>query len=225
MKRESFPLSWPDGFSRTKADARTRSRFGYKSSGQVPFDGAYRFLMDELARLGAANSVVTSDLPTRRDGVPYSPGHRVSDPGVAIWFLLPDDNGTLRERTFACDRWLTHAENMYAIAMSIEAMRGLERWGMADVVQRTFAGFNALPSGDGSEGAQPQPAPPKKRSWREVLGEAGPWPELDADELLVLAKGRHRKLVQLHHPDRGGDVARAAELNVALADAHRELTS
>lgn len=41
--------------------------------------------------------------------------------------------------------------------------------------------------------------------------------------LLVLAKTRHRKLIQLHHPDAGGAHDVAADLNAALAEAEREL--
>lgn len=216
MARSPFPLQWPDGFARTTASDRIRSRFGHRSSGQVSLSNARDTLLTELDRLGAANYVITSDLPVRNDGLPYADG-RSKDPGIAAWFILDD-----QERVFACDRWLSHAENMMAIAKSIEAMRGLDRWGMADVVKRVIGGFNALPPG--SDDDVHVPPSPKKRPWREVLGEGcGPWPELDNDELLVLARSRHRKLIKFNHPDAGGDVAIAAELNVALAEAEQEL--
>lgn len=212
MARSPFPLQWPDGFKRTPADQRMRSRFGFKSSGQVSLGFARDTLLSELDRLGAANYVITSDLPVRNDGLPYADG-RSKDPGIAAWFILDD-----AERVFACDRWLSHAENMMAIAKSIEAMRGLDRWGMADVVERVIGGFNALPPG-GDESA---PHAPRRRPWREVLG--GTWPgELDNAELLVIARARHRSQIKLHHPDAGGDVAIAAELNAALAEAEQEL--
>jgi hypothetical protein len=38
--REPFPLQWPEGWKRTRADNRMRSRFGFRSSGQVPFGAA-----------------------------------------------------------------------------------------------------------------------------------------------------------------------------------------
>lgn len=217
-KRDPFPLQWPDGFARTRSDARLRSRFGVR--GQVSFSAARQDLLLELGRLGAANVVLTTDLPVRHDGLPYASGSRApADPGVAVWFVLADARGNNQERVFACDRWLSHAENMQAIAKSIEAMRGLDRWGMADVVERVMGGFSALPPGDGSEHIPA--AALRKRSWREVLG--GEWPALDPFELLVLAKSRHRRLIQDHHPDRGGSADLAAELNVALAEAEQEL--
>lgn len=114
---------------------------------------------------------------------------------------------------FACDRWLSHAENMLAIAKSVEAMRGLDRWGMADVVERVMGGFSALPAGDGSEYvSQPQP---KKRPWREVLG--GEWPQLDAFETLVLAKSRHQRSIESLEFVRKRVAAFAADLEAELA--------
>src|SRR5690348_12280774 len=120
-KREPFPLQWPDGWKRWPPDDRRRSKFGFKSSGQVSLSNALFFLRAELDRLGTANAVITSDLPTRNDGLPYADG-RATDPGIAVWFMLPDERGNMQERVFACDKWRSPAENMQAIAMSIEAM-------------------------------------------------------------------------------------------------------
>lgn len=216
MKRSPYPLQWPANAPRTKSGDRQRSTFGGKNKGEVsPYEAA-KELLEEVRRLGGSHAVVTSLLPTRHDGLPYADGRRGDDPGIALWFVHRG-----HERVFACDKWRTHGENMRAIALSIEAMRGLDRWGVAGAVEKAFAGFAALPAGNGDEDVPPAP---KKRPWREVLGETfAPWPELDNDELLVLAKGRHRKLIALHHPDKGGDVAIAAEINAALAEAEQEL--
>lgn len=215
--RSPFPLQWPESFKRTPVDERTKARFF-----GVGFARARDEALLELGRLGAINVVLTSDLPLRNDGLPYANG-RADDPGIAIWFGLPDKGGTIRERVFACDRWLSPAENIRAIAKSVEAMRGLDRWGMADVVERAMGGFAALPPGSGQEYVPPAPTP-KSKPWREVL--EGSWPtSLDADEALVLAKARHRKLITIHHPDKGGDPAKAAEINAALAAAEKELVT
>lgn len=216
--REPFPLQWPEGEPRREPGRRSRSRFGVR--GQVSFSEALIELRSELSRLGAANAVITTDLPVRRDGIPYAATGRVSDPGVAVWFMLPDDRGVASERVLACDRWLTHAENMRALALTIEAMRGLDRWGVAGAVSRVFAGFTALPPGTGDEVL----STPRAKPWREVLG---PWPAsydaLPDEAALALARVHHRKLITEHHPDRGGDPARAAEINAALDEAEREL--
>lgn len=199
-RRKPYPLQWPDGWKRTAPVDRRRSPFGDRRNPLSAF-GTARELLEELDRLGAAIAVITSFLPTRDDGLPYSDG-RSEDPAIAVWFVL---DGT--ERVFACDRWFTAAENMRAITKSITAMRGLERWGMTDIIGRAFAGFAALPAG-----------PP---SWRVIFGVEGM--EIPADDLLVVVKARHRKLIAVAHPDHGGSLERATALNEALQDAERDL--
>jgi hypothetical protein len=217
MKRDPFPLQWPDGWKRTKSAFRLRSKFGFRNSGQVSFSNARGDLLAELDRLGAANVVITSDLPTRNDGLPYANG-RSDDPGIAVWFVLDR-----KERVFACDKWRTHAENMQAIALSIEAMRGLERWGAGDVITRAFAGFAALPPGGESFVADSPPAT-VVRKWQEVF-EVGALVDVVAPaDLLAIVKARHRDKIKQHHPDLGGDAQIAIELNAALAEAESELS-
>ena len=47
---------------------------------------------------------------------------------------------------FACDKWRDVYDNIYAIGKTIEALRGIERWGTGDMVEQAFTGFVALPS-------------------------------------------------------------------------------
>lgn len=222
--REPFPLQWPERFTRTPDDRRMRSKFGHKQTGQVALGYARDELLRELDRLGAANYVITSDLPVRSDGLPYASG-RATDPGVAAWFVLADGNGNPHERVFACDRWLSHAENMLAIAKSVEAIRGLDRWGMSDVVERVVGGFTALPAGSGDEYIPPAP-PQKARPWREVFNVPGVFADhMKPPELLAFVKLRHREAIKAAHPDKeGGSHELAAELNAALAAAEQELS-
>jgi len=211
MARNPYPLQWPKGTPRTKVDDRRRSQFGAgMSKGRVsPYEAA-KSLLEELGRLHAINAVITSVLPTRHDGLPYSDGNP-SDPGIAVWFTL----GGI-ERVFACDCWLTPGENMRALEHTINAMRGVARWGVASAEERIFSGFAALPPG--SSGTVPAGPPP----WREVLG--GTWPsDLDHADLLAIAKARHRAAIQKAHPDAGGSHELAANLNAAIAAAELEL--
>lgn len=225
MMRNPYPLQWPAGIARTKPADRRRSNFhtrlkldGGRSQQRPPtvYEAA-KDLVAELGRLKAQSVVITSLLPTRHDGLPYSDG-RSEDPGVAVWCVY---NG--RERVFACDEWQTHAENLRAITLSIAALRGLARWGMAEVAERAFAGFAALPAGDSNAPAQPPPRPP----WREVFGVQALVDTLlasNVDDLVAVVKARHRKLIAEAHPDAGGTDIRAAELNAALDEALAELT-
>lgn len=206
MSREPFPLQWPEGWKRT-------------SMRRVPQFIA-RFAKDrdavihQLKMRRASHIVITSDLPTRADGLPYA-NARCSDPGIAVWWV---ERG--REQVIACDRWKNVDQNLRAIDMSLNALRALDRWGASEMVDRAFAGFAALPPGSGDEYVNG--TAPTRRPWREVLG--GVWPELEAIELLVLAKARHRKAIATAHPDAGGSHELAAELNTALAEAEQELS-
>lgn len=209
MARSSYPLQWPDGWKRETY--RTYPKF----QGQFARDrdSVYR----QLKRFGCSQIVITSDLPTRNDGVPYA-NATCSDPGIAVWWVKKG-----REHVIACDRWKTVGLNMRAIDMTIDALRGIDRWGTSQVVEKAFAGFAALPgAGETSEGI---PMPPAKPAWHEVLGvtdlyKSGMLPDGD---LLAIVKQRHREKIKLAHPDVGGDPAIAAELNAALAEAESEL--
>lgn len=205
MARDPYPLQWPEGWPRTESWKRGKPQFGAQFARDR--DSVFRQLKRGRR---ASNIVITSDLPTRNDGMPYA-NASCSDPGIAVWWI---EKG--RERVLACDRWRHINYNLRAIDLTLEALRGLDRWGASEVVERAFAGFAALPPG--------ADAPRGPRPWRDVIG--GSWPEgIDRDELFVIAKSRYRKAIEAAHPDRGGDPAVAAELNVAIAAAEAELTS
>ena len=73
---------------------------------------------------------------------------------------------------------------MVAIRKTIEAIRGIERWGASDMMNRAFQGFVALEH-TGSH-------------WSDVLGVAR-----NADPELV--KHTYKQLRSRYHPDNGGD--------------------
>lgn len=212
MRRDPAPLQWPPRLQRTKPGDRQRSRFGGRGGRDTlsPF-ATGKDVCIELSRLGASTWVITSNLPSRGpEGVPLADAPRGDDPGIAVWFEY-----RRVERAIACDRWYRPEENLQAIAKSIEAMRGLERWGVADVMVNVFTGFAAaLPPGAQVE--------PDVRPWRDVLG--GSWPAgLDPADMLALAKARHRRMMESEHLDAGGSSERMLELNLALDAARAEI--
>jgi hypothetical protein len=101
--------------------------------------------MNEIRKLGSKQVVISSNLELRNDGLPRASQRAPTDQGVAVYFNL---NG--RSQCFPCDRWTTVEHNLWAIAKSIEALRGLERWGAKTMVDAAFRGFQALPAPDGS---------------------------------------------------------------------------
>ncbi len=159
-----------------------------------------------------ANVVITSNTPLNSNGVPDGRGSNPSDPGVAVWW---QEKGGV-ERVIACDRWFTPAENLRAIAKTLEALRGIDRWGASQIVERAFAGFTALPAG-GETHVEPD--------WWETLEIDGALLEtLDGEDLKAIVESRYRKLAKATHPDHGGNadqfatVSRAVELARAYCE-------
>lgn len=192
---DAYPLAWPVGRERTVY--RENARF------DTSFARARDNLIREVALLVGSRRtevIISSQIPVRRDGIPYANTKQPDDPGVAVYF---DYRG--KQHCFACDRWNKIEDNMQAVCKTIEALRGIARWGTGDMLEAAFTGFVALP------------APNVKRHWRDVLGKD--------ITLIDQARSMYRRLASEHHPDRqGGDAQRMAELNRAWEEAQRELT-
>jgi hypothetical protein len=194
VTRAPYPLDWPDGWDRTPGWKRSAPKHDTRLA--PARDG----LLREIRLMGGRNTVITSNLPTRRDGLPYADGRVTNgDPGVAVyWNQVVGNRST--ERVMACDRWNSVGGNLRALAMSIGALRGLDRWGSSSMVDRAFSGFAALP-----------PAP---SDWRSMLG---------SPRDLETARAAFRRLALAAHPDRGGSQEEMARLNEAWDAAQREL--
>lgn len=173
----NFPLSWPATWPRTADYKRQAARFRKAGGAKHSVAEASIYVLEELRRLGARNPIISSNMQYRQDGRPYARQMRLDDPGVAVYFVLND-----QARVLACDRWTKVEDNLWAVGLHIEAIRGQARWGVGTIDQ-AFAGYAALPS----------PA----TNWWEVLGVAR-----DADRETVQAA--YRALAKQHHPDAGG---------------------
>lgn len=196
---EAYPLHWPANRPRTPHWERERSRF------DTTFTRARDTVVREITLLCGGRYardpqiVISTNLALRRDGMPLASQKRVDDSGVAVYFLYKK-----RQMSFSCDRWERIEENMQAIAKTIEALRGVARWGTGDMMEAAFSGFAALPSSAGA------------RHWSEVLGV----PTNAGREQIEQA---YRVLAMRNHPDRGGDPAVMAEINQARDVALRNL--
>lgn len=187
---EAYPLSWPEGWQRTPAHKRTAGgRFN------TTFDRARSELLNELRLLGAKGIVVSSWLPLRRDGQPYADQarRRLDDPGVAVYFTLRG-----RQMVMARDAYVSVHDNLRSVGLGIAHLRGMERHGGGQMMERAFEGFAALP-------------PPKR--WHEILSVSA---HASREEI----NAAFRKLAGDHHPDReGGSHERMAELSRARDEA------
>lgn len=84
--------------------------------------------------------IISTNVPIRKDGLPYSNFRKVEDTGVAVYFTLDGNPYCL-----PCDKWDRVEDNVAAIAAHISAMRGIERWGVG-TSHDVYTGFKALPN-------------------------------------------------------------------------------
>lgn len=150
MSVAAFPLSWPAGWRRTQAEFRQPARFhrrdkttwGARSLDLTIADGVDRVL-GSLRRMGAdpETIIISSDVPLRRDGTPRSTAGEPDDPGVAVYFTLDGE-----PECIAAHLYERLADNLAAVAATIEAMAAIQRHGGAEILKRTFQGFKQLPA-------------------------------------------------------------------------------
>lgn len=188
----AFPLHWPVGWRRMHHSDRRSARFGRRAQG-VSISEAVSRVRYELQRIGARDgAIISTDLELRKDGLPYSGQREPKDPGVAVYWNVGKET-----RCMAVDYYDRIADNIAAIAATLEAMRAIERHGGAEILERAFTGFNMLP------------APEQRRWWWEVLGV-----ERSASRSDVEAAYRAKRSEA--HPDKGGDAAAFGEVQRAF---------
>ncbi len=198
------PLHWPVGRPRTAPYARKRNQLWKRATVAT----ACLDIENEVRRLGGRDLVVSTNLALRLDGYPRSGQSEPADPGVAVYFELRG-----KKIALACDRWTTVAQNLRAIAMHIEGIRGQERWGVGTIDQ-AFAGYQALP--DSSS--------PTERHWADVLGiSVARLARMPADAILADLAMAYRNRARIAHPDAGGSQERFIELQKAYEAAKAEL--
>ncbi|MCW8829974.1 MAG: J domain-containing protein [Gammaproteobacteria bacterium] len=191
MSVEAYPLCWPEGWPRTEKHKIEYSRF------RVTQETAQNCMLNEIRKLGGTSAVLSTNIRLRQDGLPYASQRPPEDRGVAVYFQYKD-----KPMVFACDKYIQVGDNIHAIGKTIEALRGIERWGASDMMERAFTGFMALEN-----------TPDK--TWREVLDYYGD----DIDDANVAYKKARTKA----HPDKGGSQEAFYKINQAWAQAEREL--
>lgn len=194
MAIEAYPLTWPPGWRR--ATSRTNAKFNVGGSGgerkrRVEISDGVNRVYQQLGAFGVRERdvIISSMLRIRLDGQPYrdQPVGGL-DPGVAVYWK---HRGT--EKCMAIDRYTRLADNLAAIAATLEAMRAIDRHGGAEILDRAFTGFAAL-------SAPEQPF--------QVLG-------VGANASREEVERAYRLLASEHHPDKGGDEAQMARINRA----------
>lgn len=177
--------SWTD----PPTTGRKRSQFRASESNTM------RLLESELRLLGAKFGVI--ELVMGGEGLKLDGGLRakpdIKHPGVVLH--LESRHGPLR---YACDTFTSWQENLRAIALGLEALRAVDRYGIAKRGEQ-YTGWAQLPAGG-----------------ERALGRA------DAEAIIRAAAGEAygstslaraiRAAIRNTHPDAGGDPAAHREV-------------
>jgi len=210
MSVNAYPLSWPEGWPRSRG--RKGGQFGKQELRSNPGGGSWKQKADltmadamkrvkyELERLGinvADDSIVSTNLKLNLSGLPRGDQGEPGDPGVAVYFQKK--NAPMR--VIAIDAYTRVRDNLAAIAATLEAMRAIERHGGAQILERAFTGFAALPS--------------PGKNWWDIL-------QVRSDASRDVIEANFKRLSHDRHPDKeGGSHDAMAELNQARAAALR----
>lgn len=198
----NYPLCWPDGWGRAASDTRKNGHFKTARHGVSVMDGIQRTLQQLASmKISRDDVLISTNVPTRLDGMPRSDQREPSDPGAAVYWRK-SQNAPMQ--CMAIDIYKSVADNLAAVAATLEAMRAIERHGGAQVQERTFRGFAALPA-------------KTERDWWDVLG-------VRRDASRAVIEANFRSLANDRHPDRGGSNEAMSELNRARTEALAEVS-
>ncbi|TPG08281.1 J domain-containing protein [Rhodanobacter glycinis] len=141
MTIPAYPLTWPDGWGRLKSFQRKRATFT-RNKRELTISDAVTRVREELGRMSIRDDdlVVSTNLELRMDGWPKSGQREPADPGAAVYWRDKAKN----TRCMAIDRYDRVADNLAAIAATLDAMRAIERHGGAEILNRAFTGFTAI---------------------------------------------------------------------------------
>ncbi len=202
-----YPLKWIIGRPRTPAQSRARAGFGSSietknTAGEpikvlraVTVAGALERLAHEMRALGADQLLVSTNIPSRRDGLPFARAAEPDDPGAVLYFRLDG-----KPHALGVDKWDRVADNIAAIAKHVQALRGQDRWGAGTIVQ-AFSGHKMLTAFEAH------------LTWWAILGFKEP------PLTYATVDDAYHRLIERAHPDRGGNPNDAAEINAARTEA------
>jgi hypothetical protein len=181
MEFEFRPIkAWPREM--TKKRKRAQFKAGYNPS--------LALLDGELLKLGATCvvfEIALTDADIRLDGRPRS-GAKPSHPGVIVSF--DTKHGRL---SYPCDTFDRYEDNVRAIALSLEHLRAVDRYGVTKRGEQ-YAGWTQLPPPMVTE--PPMSVEAARECFRAIVNAV--------PTAATLAELYH-KAVMKTHPDRGGD--------------------
>lgn len=185
---QRYPLHWPPSRARTPQHDRKAKRWN------ANLRSAQQDLTNECHMAGIHDFALSLGI---------QPGTRaVDDVGAVLWFMQ-NVSGAWHASFYACDAFRDPAENVKAIAMTIQRLRLIEDYGAYTAEQAMRgAAYDALP---------PPEAPP--RNWWEVL-------EVTPTTPRAVIDAAFKALAKQRHPDTaGGSTEAMQELQRAYEEA------
>lgn len=173
-----------------------RSRYTFKAS----WSDTLGRLERELVHLHATNVILQADFfedDIRLDGWPRANARTPRHPGVIVNFQ--SDHGPLRYATDAHELW---QHNVRAIALGLEALRAVDRYGVTRSGEQ-YRGWTALPASDDAHDDLETAA-------ALVLGLSGYDHDYGVEDVISDPAARGtviRAALRRSHPDGGGDTA------------------
>ena len=153
-----------DQWPRERRRTHERSRF------DASWSSTMRLLDRELDKLGARNVSILLDITPdqiRQDGTAPLASARLDYPGVVVAFDSRD-HGPLK---YVADKFSTWQDNVRAIALGLEALRKVDRYGITSKGEQ-YTGWAALPPP--SSAMDKQTAAHVLRNWAQT--DPGDWP-------------------------------------------------
>lgn len=177
-------VAWPG------EETRERSASNFSAPWRATLD-----LLDrELHFLGEGNrnapavlQIAMREQDFRIDGLPRASA-RPAHPGVIL--AIESSNGPL---SFPCDRFITWQDNLRAIALALEALRKIDRYGVTRNAEQ-YTGWKQLGSADA-------PVPMSAQEAAEFLQELH---QRETGRAFTNLREVRRAVIFACHPDRGG---------------------
>lgn len=177
--------------------ARTKDR--KRSTFRAPWGKSVKTLAAELRLVKAKDAVLQVEIEERyfrNDGLPRADA-RATGPGVVLSFNHPAAGALM----YPCDRFDSWQDNVHALALSLEALRAVDRYGVTRNAEQ-YRGWKALPASTDGPMDRDEAA-------RVIAAEAGMKAANAADTLRknpVDCAAAIRLALMNTHPDRGGKV-------------------
>lgn len=204
---------WPGELTRDRKFAPFKtSEFDSYRRRSTPLSSTLEVLDRELRMLGARNAemlVAIAPADFRQDGKPRAQA-KAAHPGVIVSF-----DSKVGHLSWPCDTFTTWQDNLRAIALALEALRKVDRYGVTKRGEQ-YRGFLAI---------EAMAAPEGFATVGDALAFLGRFTGLGVAEMRLIdgAPARAlRKAQRETHPDAGGDAATFQRVSLAEAMLRQE---